>query len=757
MFRIRRPRAIAAGALALGLAAAALSGCSASAAGDGGSATKGDITWWSWTPDNDLAAREIAAFKQQYPDIKVTYKKVPNNNYTAVLRPALASNDGPDVFTLAASGSVGPVQTFAPYALDLTAPTEKLLGSGWKSKLYAQGVDAFTVKGRYVAAPFAKVGAGIIWVNKNLFDKFGVTIPTTLDEWKAACQTFRANGLGCLQEGVNSGFDVDTLHSIADSVQPGFWANAVAGKAKWNDPTVVESLRIFGELATDGILDKGAVGIQQYPDVNNNFLSGKVPMVQMGTWYAQYTTVDSLTAALAGAGVAASTEKVTIVPAAFPDVAGKGNPSTLFADPDAAQAVNAKSKNRNAATTFALWLGGTEKGQQVVVNNLDSGPVLKGVQPAWSSIKLVDPGVQQPLVQKMIGDLQATTEARNLGVDAELNQAIINANEGAGREIIMNALTIDPETANAPSHRVEPRPSAGAPRRRGRRDRRAGLPWILPAMIVSVGLLYYCIGYTGFISTLDWDGASPIQTPVGADNYVKMFNDPVFWGSLWHTVVFFVAAFTVQVVLGMTFASLLHSKVYLKTVYKVLIFIPVVLSTATVAPVFRQIFAPDGAFNGILSAVGLGGLTQAWLANGTTALAVVIGVQIWQSTGVVFILYYAAMSQIDNEVNEAARLDGAGNLRIIVSIVWPGVKGTTIAIAILTAIGSLKTFDIPYLITTGGPTYATEFLGTMIYRVSVALSQVGYGAALSIVLLILAIGSAIVINTSSRMRGRRDV
>ncbi|MET0885773.1 MAG: sugar ABC transporter permease, partial [Mycetocola sp.] len=104
-----------------------------------------------------------------------------------------------------------------------------------------------------------------------------------------------------------------------------------------------------------------------------------------------------------------------------------------------------------------------------------------------------------------------------------------------------------------------------------------------------------------------------------------------------------------------------------------------------------------------------------------------------------------------------ARLDGAGKARIIGSIVWPGVRGTTIAIAILTAIGSLKTFDIPFLITGGGPSYATEFLGTMIYRVSVSFSQVGYGAAISVVLLVLAVGTAIIIRVSSTEREKADV
>jgi ABC-type sugar transport system permease subunit len=285
---------------------------------------------------------------------------------------------------------------------------------------------------------------------------------------------------------------------------------------------------------------------------------------------------------------------------------------------------------------------------------------------------------------------------------------------------------------------------------RSRLHRPSGLPWILPAMIFSVGLLYYCIFYTGYISTLDWDGAAPLKENVGLANYAKMIHDKVFWRSLAHTVIFFVATFVVQVVLGLVFACLLHSKLYLKTLYKVLIFIPVVLATATVAPVFRQIYAPDGTLNTVLRAVGLDALAQPWLANGTIALIIVISVQIWQSTGVVFVLYYAAIGQIEHSVIEAARIDGAGDFRIIASIVWPGVRGITLAIAILSAIGSLKTFDIPFLITGGGPSYATEFLGTLIYRVSVAFSQVGYGAAISIVLLALAIGAAIIINTGGR-------
>ncbi|GAA2829859.1 extracellular solute-binding protein [Kribbella solani] len=428
---VRRHSLIARILALAGVPALVLAGCAGNskAAGDGGPANEGTVHWWSWTPDNDLAEREIAAFNRQYPNIKVIYKKVPNNDYTAVLRPALASEDGPDVFTVSASGTTGAVGVFASYALDLTPKTEELLGKDWQSKVDEQSTKAFSKDGKLAAFPWAKVAAGNMWINQGLFDKYHLKPPKTLAEWTQVCKTFRANGLGCLKEGAGAGFDVDTFHSIVNSVQPGLFLKAAHGEAKWTDPGIVEAYRIFGQLEGAGILDPGAVGIQQYPDVNNAFLSGKVPMVQMGSWYAQYATVDSLQAALAGAGVPANTPKITIAPIAFPDVAGKGNPSTVFADPDAAQAVNAKSKVRNAATTFALWLGGSKEGQAAVSNNVDSLPTLKGVTADWDSIKLVNPTVQKPLLVDLYKQAAETTESRTGLLPAVNVQALLDANQ----------------------------------------------------------------------------------------------------------------------------------------------------------------------------------------------------------------------------------------------------------------------------------------------------------------------------------------
>lgn len=286
----------------------------------------------------------------------------------------------------------------------------------------------------------------------------------------------------------------------------------------------------------------------------------------------------------------------------------------------------------------------------------------------------------------------------------------------------------------------------GAGHRRRPLAKAQGYTWVLPALVLSVGLIYYSVGYTGYISTLDWNGTAPNPTSVGLDNYARVFADAVFWKAIQNTILSFVVTFVLSTVIGFVLAALLHSRPWFGTLYKVLLFIPVVLAPAITAPVFRQIFASDGQFNSILEFVGLGALAQPWLAQTNTALGVIMAITIWHGTGFAVILYFAAMAQIEPEVLEAAEVDGAGNVRKLVSIIWPGVRGMTIALATLSAIGALKTFDIPYLVSKGGPNFATEFLGTLIYRTSIPLGEAGYGAAISILLLVVALVIGVVLN-----------
>ena len=309
-------------------------------------------------------------------------------------------------------------------------------------------------------------------------------------------------------------------------------------------------------------------------------------------------------------------------------------------------------------------------------------------------------------------------------------------------------------TTQRPSGRsaITGRPGGG-PRASRRRSRLqgAGLPWILPAVALVVGLVYFSIGYTGYVSTLDWNGFILSEpTPVGADNYGQMFADDVFWQAIRHTALFYVVTFTIQTAIGFVFAALMHSRIRLANVYKVVVFVPTVLAPATMAPVFRQIFDASGQLNDVLRAIGLDSLARPWLAEPATAMPVVMAITVWQWTGLTFILFYAAMSQIDPEVLEAARIDGAGNVRTLWAIVWPMCRGTTAALAMLGLIGALKTFDVPYLVTKGGPNHGTEFLGTYIYQTMVQQKHFGYAAAISVALLVLAIGGGVLMSLRNR-------
>ena len=316
----------------------------------------------------------------------------------------------------------------------------------------------------------------------------------------------------------------------------------------------------------------------------------------------------------------------------------------------------------------------------------------------------------------------------------------------------------------------------GAPRRRHYQTP-PGLGWILPGFVVSVGLIYFCIGYSGYVSLLPWNWRPGRPATIeGFDSYIRAFKAPLFWASLRHTLVFFIAAYLVQCVMGIIFSALLHSKVYAATFFKVMIFLPVVIAPAIMAPVHRRVFAVDGPINWILQQlglievsatgnrdwtgwlswvltnIGLEEVTPNWIQP-STSLWVIIAVQIWSSIGMAFILFYAAMGQIDPEILEAARIDGASNVRVLVSVVVPNLKPTIVSLAILNAITALKLFDYPYLITAGGPANSSEFLGTYIYAQLFGVSRnYGYASALSILLLILALGVSIIMGVSARER-----
>jgi raffinose/stachyose/melibiose transport system permease protein len=264
--------------------------------------------------------------------------------------------------------------------------------------------------------------------------------------------------------------------------------------------------------------------------------------------------------------------------------------------------------------------------------------------------------------------------------------------------------------------------------------------YLVPLFLLTVGLLYYAIAYTVYTSLLDWNGISRTRPFAGLDNFAAILRDPVFYRALRNTAIFGVLAISIQMAVGLTMAILLKSNVRWKAAYKVIFFLPVVLAPAVVAYVFRHLYeANDGELNRLLEAVGAGGLTRAWLADPDTALFAVTVVNIWQWTSFSFVLYFAGLSLINDDLYEAARLDGANFLQLVLHITVPLLRFTHISLVVLGAIGALKTFDIIFLTTGGGPGRSTEFLSTYIFERAIQEFDASYSAALSVVLIVIAV------------------
>ena len=405
--------------------AAGVASGSASSPGVVDTSISGSVNWWGWTPTDKATATDyIAAFNKQYPNVKVDYKLVNISDWVAALRPALLSGQGPDVFDMQPGAYV---TQFGSLAEDLTPLASTWLGPNWKYKVAPIGISGLTANGKLTAMSVGAVYAGMLWYNSDIFKKYNLAPPKTLAEWEKVCQTLKSNNVGCFVQGAaQEGFDQDTLQSIANSVQPGLWTKVSLGDAKWTDPGIVKTLTIWKEMFTNGIMQPGAVGYQQYPDANNDFLSGKYGMVMMGTWYTQYATMKAMSAALSAAGVSGA-KPFPILPTAFPDVAGAGNQSEMYGDADFGLAISSKSKNKTAAETFVKWMTTTTEGQQVVANQLDDLPALKGVTPNFNAIQLVDPAQQATPVKNLITHAATVTEPREALLSTDVQNAILAA------------------------------------------------------------------------------------------------------------------------------------------------------------------------------------------------------------------------------------------------------------------------------------------------------------------------------------------
>lgn len=280
---------------------------------------------------------------------------------------------------------------------------------------------------------------------------------------------------------------------------------------------------------------------------------------------------------------------------------------------------------------------------------------------------------------------------------------------------------------------------------------------ILPAIIFIIVFIFYPMFQSLSLSFFSWNGIGE-KVFVGINNYIKLFtNDRFFFTALKNTIIYSIGATAGTIILGFILAVLIDFKIRFWRTYRVIFFITYVLSIVVVSLLWLKIFDRDGIINNLFKAIHLGGLQRVWFDDPKTAMAIIIFVSIWQYSSFPMIFFLAGMQNIDENIYEAAKIDGASTIRRIISITIPLLKNVLSVIIVLQIIYSFKVFDIVYVMTMGGPSGYTEVLGTLLYKNSFRLHKFGYASTISVIVFLVSIIAAIIyIRTSGYYEKIKD-
>jgi ABC-type sugar transport system permease subunit len=267
-------------------------------------------------------------------------------------------------------------------------------------------------------------------------------------------------------------------------------------------------------------------------------------------------------------------------------------------------------------------------------------------------------------------------------------------------------------------------------------------------LFMVIPLIIYAIWVWGpavatiVISLTRWDNVSAPQW-VGLQNYIRLFQDPLFYQALINNLVWLVVFITIPMSAGLALAIALDRQLKFTRLYQSAIYLPLVLSLPVIGLMFTWFFEPDnGLVNSLLGWVSHGKLVPGWLADPRLALAAVLTAAIWRHVGYVMVLYLAGLKGLDPAMREAAVVDGANEWQLFRRVTLPLLKPVTIIVLVITIIESLRAFDLVYVMTNGleGPNHATEVLATMMFNAAIHNYQLGYGAAIAVILLIISLG-----------------
>jgi raffinose/stachyose/melibiose transport system permease protein len=280
---------------------------------------------------------------------------------------------------------------------------------------------------------------------------------------------------------------------------------------------------------------------------------------------------------------------------------------------------------------------------------------------------------------------------------------------------------------------------------------------VVPGIAVMVFAMLVPLGFSVFSSLTDSAGFGE-SSYVGLDNYREILTvhftrqglvalDPVFWRSLWNTLLLMLATIFVQNPVAFTLAAVLaHVTKKLSRVLRTIYFVPAVLSLVIVAKLWVNIYNPTyGLLNKLLRLVGLDALAVSWLSDPRTAIWAVIWIIVWQGFGWALLFYYAGLMTVPKEIEEAARVDGASWFQTYTRIIIPYLFPAITAVIVIDVISSMKQMELIFLSTNGGPGMLTQFAGVYLYQRAFASGEFGYGNALSVLFVLIAVGLTLLV------------
>ena len=269
------------------------------------------------------------------------------------------------------------------------------------------------------------------------------------------------------------------------------------------------------------------------------------------------------------------------------------------------------------------------------------------------------------------------------------------------------------------------------------RNKKAFLAFLLPGLLFYILAVFYPIEESIRLSFMEWGGIGEKQF-VGFQNYITMFQDKVFYTAFLNNLIYLAIVVSMQLAIGLFFAILLTYMTKHVTLVKTLYYVPCIITTVAITQLFRSVYStePMGLLNQFLQVIGLDEMVTSWLAEVSTVLAAVSVPEGWRFTGMYMVIFYAALVSLDPSVYEAAKVDGASELQILFKIKMPLIKDIILLTLTMCLTGALRGFDIPFLLTSGGPGNASELMSTYMYKKAFSSNQYGYGSALAVFIII---------------------